>query len=202
MKVLNGFLLSALLLIAWRPGPAHATAGLAEWDVLTPGTNQVCHTDPFIETHGTCLRPSDKRPAVGPANFVYVSHVEWWQYFPGYVVGKAAKGFFVFNEKSRAVGYHETEEALNARLVELKLTTPLTRRLTDQDGWRIAWGPLLVQQAEQFKQTAPYKQMSEEQKQALEKQLEEFKNLDLRPAPAAGTAVPPSAPDAPAGAPK
>src|SRR4051812_23170055 len=55
--------------------PARGTAGMAEWDLKTPGTNVICHSDPFIERYGTCLRPADKTP--GANETVYVAQIDW-----------------------------------------------------------------------------------------------------------------------------
>jgi len=176
------FLLLTVLAGLWRPHPAMATVGMAEWDLKTPGTNVVCHTDPFIAQHGTCLRPADKKPGVIADETVYVSHLEWWQYFKGQVIGKARRVFFVFHETSKAVGYFDTEAGLQARLKQLHLGPPLTRRLTPADGWQLTWAPVMRQGLERLKKSQEYKQMSDAQKQAIEKQLEQYKVPDIRPA--------------------
>ncbi len=178
-----------LLLAAWCHPPAVlATAGLAEWEVRTPGTNVVCHSDPFISTHGTCLRPPDDKPGVATTETVYVSHIEWWQYFKGFVVGKAKKGFFVFDEASDKVTHHETEALWQARLKELSLDTPMTRRILPADGWKLSWGPVLRSQMEQRRKSDAYKAMSDAEKAAMEKQFEQLQEPDLRPVtPSAGS---------------
>src|SRR5436189_6279484 len=98
------------------PRAAQGTAGFAEWDLKTPGTNVICHSDPFIEKYGTCLRPADKTPGVIADQTAYVAQIEWWQYFKGHVVGRAQKGFFVFNESTRAVKYFDAEEKLQGEM--------------------------------------------------------------------------------------
>lgn len=164
-----------------RPRAAWATVGMAEWAVTTPGTNVICHADPFITQHGTCLRPADKAPGVVVADTVYVARIEWWQYFPGHVVGKAQKGFFVFNESSKTVVHSDTEAALKKQLKALAIGSPLTRRLTPQDGWQLTWGLAMRQRLEQLKKSEKYKAMSDGQKQALERQFESYKVPDIRP---------------------
>jgi hypothetical protein len=173
-----------MMLLAWfRPTPALATIGLAEWEVRTPGTNIICHSDPFIATHDTCLRPPDDAPGVTASETIYVSHIEWWQYFKGYVVGKAKKGFFVFDETTRKVTHHETEALWQTRLKELSLDTPLTRRILPADGWKISWAPILRQQIEERRKSAAYQAMSDVEKAAMEKQFEQYREPDLRPVP-------------------
>src|SRR2546427_2160909 len=49
--------LGAAMLCA-APG-VHATAGLAEWEVATPGGHRISHIDPLKEHYGTCLRRAD-----------------------------------------------------------------------------------------------------------------------------------------------
>lgn len=161
--------------------PCHATAGLAEWSVKTPGTNIVCHSDPYIESHGTCLRPSDEQLNKNPAVTVYVSHIEWWQYFPGRVIGKAAKGFFIFDEVTKSVVFHATEMALRAELTKLPGVKPLTRPLTPQDGWALDWAPILRSNFEQLKKSDSYKAMSPAQKQQMEEQLKQYSLPDIKP---------------------
>jgi len=164
-----------------NPFRAWATAGLAEWDVQTPGTNMVCHSDPFIADHGTCLRPRDAKPGESSDPAVYVSHLEWWQYFPGHVVGQAKRGHFMFNEVTRKVEYLETEAKLLTRIRELSLGNPMTRRLTDKDGWNLSWGPVIRAQMEQRKKSAEYKSLTKVQKEELDRQLDQFKEPDIRP---------------------
>jgi hypothetical protein len=174
-------LLSAVLASLGQPRTARATAGMAEWDLPSPGSNVVCHSDPFIAQHGTCLRPADKTSGVIADQTVFVAQIEWWQYFPGYVVGKAQKGFFVFNEASKAVVFCESEEALTGRLKTLALAQPLTRRLTPQDGWQLTWAPVMRQGLERLKKSEEYQKMSAEQKQAIERQLESYQAPDIKP---------------------
>lgn len=161
--------------------PCHATIGLAEWSLQTPGTNIVCQSDPFKETHGTCLRPSDEQLAKKPDVTVYVSHIEWWQYFPGRVIGKAAKGFFIFDEAPKTVVYHMAEADLRARLTQLSAGKPITRPLTPKDGWALNWVPFLRSNFEQMKKTDAYKNMSAAQKKQMEEQMKEYPLPDTRP---------------------
>lgn len=122
----------------WSPHAAQATIGLAEWSAKAPGNNEICHQDPHIEKHGTCLLPSGTHTYDNQT--IYVSHLEWWKYLKGHVVGKATRGYFIFNEQSKAVNYFDTEESLQTRLNQLHLGRPLTHRLTNSDGWYSDWG--------------------------------------------------------------
>jgi hypothetical protein len=161
--------------------PCHATIGLAEWSLQTPGTNIVCQSDPFKETHGTCLRPSDDQLAKKPGITVYISHIEWWQYFPGRIVGKAAKGFFIFDETSKTVAFHSAETELRARLTQISAGKPTTRPLTPKDGWSLNWVPVLRSNFEEMKKADAYKKMSPAQKQQMEEQMKEYPLPDIRP---------------------
>jgi hypothetical protein len=183
-------LLGLLLLVAWwRSAPVMATVGLAEWEVQTPGTNIVCHSDPFIATHGTCLRPSDQHPG-GSGETVWVGHIEWWQYFQGYVVGKAQRGFFVFDEATRKVTFHETEVLWQKRMKELSLVTPLTRRILPEDGWKLSWAPVMRHQIGEKRKSAAYLAMSAADRAAMEEEFRKFQEPDLRPTPPATPAPP------------
>src|SRR5207302_2138003 len=77
MRSLRAILLTALAIV-----PCFATAGLAEWEIKTPGGNLISHVDPFIAANGTCLRSA--RPEA-----IYVAHLDWWRYYRNAVVGKA-----------------------------------------------------------------------------------------------------------------
>ena len=123
----------------------HATAGLAEWEVATPGGHRISHIDPLKEHYGTCLRRADAQPGVisNTPSEIYVDHLEWWRYYPGHVVGKAAKGFFVFQEATERVDYFTTEGGLSKALAGRKLGKPSSERRTPADGWNEAWLPVL-----------------------------------------------------------
>jgi hypothetical protein len=171
------FVLLVVVFVSLGVREARGTVGMAEWDLKTPGTNVICHSDPFIERYGTCLRPADKTP--GANETVYVAQIDWWQYFKGHVVGKAQRGFFVFNESTRAVRYFDTEEKVQAEIK--KLGGPLTRRLTPQDGWMLTWAPVMRQQLEKLKKSGEYQKMSDDQKWAIERQIEQYKEPDIKP---------------------
>ena len=107
--------LACMLLAA---SPCFGTAGLAEWEIRTPGGNLISHIDPLIARHGTCLRKADDTAGLvseRPED-VYVSHLEWWTYYPDHVVGKAHRGYFIFQERTRAVDGYPTERALTDAL--------------------------------------------------------------------------------------
>jgi len=130
------FLGLLILLMLWQPSISLATAGFAEWALLTPGEHQIAHKDPFLANNGTCLlaKSKPKQPIV--------SHIQWWRYYPTHVAGKAGKGFFLFNESSEQLDYFETEAALEAKIKALSLE-PLDKRLTPTEGWNQVWGKIL-----------------------------------------------------------
>ena len=136
------------------PG-VHATAGLAEWEVATPGGHRISHIDPLKERYGTCLRRADAQPGVisNTPSEIYVAHLEWWRYYPGHVVGKAAKGFFVFQEATERVDYFTTEGGLSKALAGRKLGKPSSERRTPADGWNEAWLPVLRERCKEVQGT-------------------------------------------------
>jgi len=145
--------LGAAMLCA-APG-VHATAGLAEWEVATPGGHRISHIDPLKERYGTCLRRADAQPGVisNTPSEIYVAHLEWWRYYPGHVVGKAAKGFFVFQEATERVDYFPTEGELSKALTGRKLGRPSSERRTPADGWNEAWLPVLRERCKEVQGT-------------------------------------------------
>jgi hypothetical protein len=166
-----------LLGMAVFSNSVQATAGLAEWELQTPGTNLISHLDPFIAEYGTCLRPADKRKEWNRE--MYVVRIDWWQYYKGHVVGKARKGFFIFDELSNGVSYFRVEENFDCETKNLG--GPLTRRLTAQDGWKLTWGPVMREGFERIKKSDEYKKMTEDQQCAIDSEIEMSRDPDLKP---------------------
>jgi hypothetical protein len=82
---------------------------------------------------------------------VYADHLEWWTYHPGHVVGKAARGYFVFDERSRQIDYFASEAAMAAALRTRGMGAATSMRLTPEDGWRETWAPVFRQACERMK---------------------------------------------------
>lgn len=126
--------------------PAGARVGLAEWEVETPGGHLVSHADPWVEQHGTCLR----QRSAGNDPGILVDHVEWWQYYPGHVAGKAQSGYFLLHEPTHALSRHASEATLEAALRQQGVGAAVSTRLTPADGWRQAWRPVLESRCRQL----------------------------------------------------
>jgi hypothetical protein len=126
--------------------PAAARAGFAEWEVETPGGHLVSHADPWVEQHGTCLR----RRSAGSDPGILIDHVEWWQYYPDHVAGKAQGGYFLLHEPTHALSRHASEAALGAALRQRGVGAATSARLTPADGWRRTWGPVLESRCRQL----------------------------------------------------
>jgi hypothetical protein len=124
----------ALLVFLCSPR-LHATIGLAEWQVATPGGNRILHLDPLKDRYGTCLvgGSGDNGQALESAE-VLVAHIRWWQFYRTYVAGETDSGFFLFDEVSRRVDWYDNIEALRTHA-----------RQRSQDGPRSAVmeGPVL-----------------------------------------------------------
>jgi hypothetical protein len=138
IRQLAASLLAASVILAVG-SPAVARVGLAEWEVETPGGHLVSHADPWVEQHGTCLRQRGGGNDPG----ILIDHVEWWQYYPDHVAGKAQGGYFLLHEPTHAVSRHASEAALQAALRQRGVGSAISGRLTPADGWRQAWPPLL-----------------------------------------------------------
>jgi hypothetical protein len=126
--------------------PAAARVGLAEWELETPGGHLVSHVDPWVEQYGTCLR----RRSAGNDPGILVDHLEWWQYYPDHVAGKAQNGYFLLHEPTHAVSRHPTEAALEAALRQRGVGAAISARLTPADGWRRTWQPVLESRCRQL----------------------------------------------------
>ena len=142
---LSGLVVAALLVLT--AADAFATAGLAEWEIATPGGHRISHIDPLKARYGTCLRRADRQPGIieQRAGDIFVSHLDWWMYYRGFVVGQARDGFFVFDEASARVDRVETEAKLQQQIAQRRMGTPLSKRMTAEDGWKEAWMPVLRQ---------------------------------------------------------
>jgi hypothetical protein len=158
-------LLATLLLASLPPAPAFATAGLAEWEIKTPGGNLISHVDPYIASHGTCLR------AGANPETVYVARLEWWRTYRGAVAGKARQGFFLFEETRHAVRFFPAAEGLNAAIRQQRLGAPTSPQLTPADGWKQAWGPFFTETCRQFETGGPRFQGLDEASRAGVRQL-------------------------------
>ncbi len=122
-----------------------AGIGLAEWTLKTPGMNLIADADPFSDTHGVCLRqPADPKKGLDK-DTVLVSHIQWWMYYQDFVVGKAKKGYFVVDERTKDVQYSKDSASLDQKIAQLKLGKPLSKRLVPQDGWNMVVLPQLKQ---------------------------------------------------------
>ncbi len=168
-------LLPLAVVLAWTLQPqrvAFATAGAAEWEIATPGGNRISHIDRLKERYGTCLRQADAQPGViidDPAH-IYVDHLEWWQYYPRHVLGKASQGFFLFDEALPRAEYFKSEPELLREIEHRKLGPPVSQRRTPADGWNEAWMPAIRERCVQLlaKET-PEEGMSDTVREALRK---------------------------------
>ena len=161
-----------------RDRAVFATAGLAEWEITTPGGNQISHIDPLKERYGTCLRQADDHPGViiEDPRRIYVDHLEWWQYYPRHVVGQGSRGFFIFDESSRSVDYFKTEQDLTREIGNRHLADPISERHTPVDGWNDAWMPAIRERCAQIgKQGAPDAGLSDAAKEALRRYCDQVK---------------------------
>lgn len=124
------------------PRPVAATAGFAEWEVLTPGGHIIRHTDGWKEEHGDCITSDERRAAAAPGGRakVHVSHLERWRYYEGLIAGKNDRGFFVFDERSERLEVFADEQALEASL-QARAAVPIGRWRTAADGHTEAWFP-------------------------------------------------------------
>ena len=134
-------LVLGVLILGW-PRPARATAGLAEWEVYTPGGHVVSHSDVFKDQHGTCLR-SDAQADRAQAQ-IFVSRLERWRYYPGLVAGQDERGYFVFDERTERVERAATESDLQGLLRARGVAEADSGWLTPDDGWQEAWFPFMV----------------------------------------------------------
>ena len=66
-------------------------------------------------------------------------------YYPGFVVGQARDGFFLFDEATVRVERVPTEAKLGERIAQRRLGQPQSKRMTGEDGWNEAWGLMLRQ---------------------------------------------------------
>ncbi len=136
-------LLVLIQLASLQVADCAAQIGLAEWTIKTPGKNFVADSDLFAD-QGVCLHRPAKPGGVLDEKAICVSHIQWWMYSGNHIVGKAKKGFFIFDERSRETRYYDNQVDLDAGMTELKLTKAASKRLTPQDGWNIAVGSALI----------------------------------------------------------
>jgi len=130
------------LLLAGSQTTVRATAGLAEWEVYTPGGHIVSHSDVFKDEHGTCLR-SDTPGDPGKAS-IFASRLARWRYYPGLVAGQDERGYFLFDERTEQVERAASESDLQDLVRARGVAEPDSAWLTPDDGWQEAWYPFMV----------------------------------------------------------
>jgi len=137
--------------------PSFATAGLAEWEITTPGGHLISHIDPLKTRHGICLRKPDETPGLiqEQTERILVSDMEWWIYYAGAVAGRGREGHFLLDERRETVELFATEEALVHAIAARHLGAPLSKRLTGADGWNEAWLPVYRERCRQLTAGAP-----------------------------------------------
>jgi hypothetical protein len=143
--------LFAVLLLA--SGPVSATAGFAEWEIETPGGNTIGSMDPYKLHHGTCLL--EGKPGTHGRADVIIPGIEWWQYWNGRILGQNAKGYFLFDEKSKAVTWFDTERDLRNTLPgDVTAGTP-SKRMTPDDGYDQVWRPIYRERCKNLRKDDP-----------------------------------------------
>ncbi len=135
------FLFVLALLNASLPLPtAEATAGFAEWEVVTPGRNIIDGSDAIDD---------DKRPALCRGQFNPSSHrldhdeiiiprLRRWRYFNGIIAGESKNFYFLFTESNKEFVKFDSETELSSELERRKLA-PMTDWITPGDAWRESW---------------------------------------------------------------
>ena len=112
---------------------------------------------------------------------IYVEELEWWQYYPGHVVGKGRGGLFVFSEATHAVRYFKGAEGGAAQRCHAR-TAPGGRylpRKTPADGWNEAWMPLIRERCRQFeKDSGGTSHTSEEVKAAMRRYCDRYPRVE------------------------
>lgn len=153
--------------------PVQASIGLAEWEVTTPGGHRISSIDPIKEEHGISLR------AKSDDTKIYIDQIQWWQYYPGLVVGAARQGSFLFDEVTNRVTYFKSEAELKLELTRRQLKTPLSKRYTPQDGWNEAWLPIMKARCQEFiTNPRAQSQMSESERDRIRQYCDEVKSWE------------------------
>lgn len=145
LRRLSIFLLVTAVSALFHAPPCHARSGLAEWEIETPGKNRLADSDRFSEQHGVCLYQPAKADEVLDEKAILVSHIQWWRYYKDHVVGKAKKGFFLADERSKKVDYLTDEAGLEESVKKRNLGEPISKRLVPQDGWNMGVGAVMKQ---------------------------------------------------------
>lgn len=165
MKTLTAILFA--LYLFFSSNPVSGTIGLAEWHLKTPGGNKIAHADPWKEKHGTCLI------TYGHPDKIYVSNIDWWQYFNDYIIGKTQNSFFLFKESEKTTAFVANETSLHAQARELNIGSPISIKMTPQDGWNMVWDFGL---AYQMKNGKEYESLSDDQKELIRNKLRTYKD--------------------------
>ena len=132
-------LVVALLLLV-RAMPLQGRAGVAEWEVYTPGGHLISDTDSQDPNLVPCLR-TDIKPGASRSR-ILVAGLRRWRYHPDHVVGESKAGYFLMNESTGELIWPSSESEFEKALDDLG--QPESRWMTPTDGWREAWFPFVV----------------------------------------------------------
>lgn len=135
------FGLSFLVMLVARSQAAFATAGLAEWKVLTPGGNEIDGSDRVAPQFGIALVAATPSGIDSPEPQIVISNIKRWRYYPGYVALEGKDGYFLVNESSLEKVRFDSESELPQRLRELSISESLSEWMNPDDGYEEAWYP-------------------------------------------------------------
>jgi hypothetical protein len=113
-----------------------ATIGVAEWQLVTPGGYKISHSDPWKAKHGTCLKQEN-------GDKIYISKIDWWQYYEQHIIGKNKAHYFIFNERNQQVILIDSEKRFIKKIHNLG--NPISKKMLPYDGWNLIWQYKLAQ---------------------------------------------------------
>lgn len=126
MKRKNCWVIAILVLLLCLPLAVWGTPGFAEWEDSTPGGNNIGNNDIVPGDVGTAIYSKDYS-IDGPDYIkVYVQHISDYGFYDGAIIGKARKGFFLFNEDNKNVIYFANKQQLCAKVKQQGLNSVKT----------------------------------------------------------------------------
>jgi hypothetical protein len=131
MKKMNLIILFVIVVLL-RNQVGFATVGIAEWELVTPGGYKISHSDPWKDKHGTFLKQKN-------GDKIYISKIDWWQYYEENIIGKSESNYFIFNENNHHVILIDNEDHFIKKIQKLKLGKPKSKKMLPQDGWDLVW---------------------------------------------------------------
>lgn len=121
MKRKNSWVIAILVLLLFWPLAISQAPRHPGWEDFTPSRNYYLSNNyrlyPSVtEDVGIAIHTKDYPPDAPGSIKIYVQNINEYGFYDGVIIGKAKKGFFLFNEGNKTVVYFSNKQQLCAKV--------------------------------------------------------------------------------------